>query len=61
MRWNLEEDRADWELEQRRLDREWYNMDEGYNEETNPFANVSEEYAQKKVRRDKSVISTSKP
>lgn len=28
-----------WEEEQKRLDREWYNIDEGYDEETNPFGN----------------------
>ena len=43
-----EQDRQDWEHEQRRLDREWYNMDEGYDDEHNPFSNASKEYTQKK-------------
>lgn len=43
-------DVADWEDDQRRLDREWYGMDEGYDETHNPFASVSQEYAQRKER-----------
>ncbi|XP_015519116.1 pre-mRNA-splicing factor ATP-dependent RNA helicase PRP16 isoform X1 [Neodiprion pinetum] len=39
------EEREMWEEEQRRLDREWYALDDG---ENRPFADVSEEYAQKK-------------
>lgn len=39
-----EEDRDLWEEEQRRLDREWYNMDEGYDDENNPFSGESAEY-----------------
>lgn len=35
--WSTEEERDMWEEEQRRLDREWYNIDEGYDEESNPF------------------------
>ena len=31
-------DRAEWEEEQKRLDREWYSLDEGYDETHNPFA-----------------------
>lgn len=39
-----DEERDIWEEEQRRLDREWYNMDEGYDEDSNPFANQNSEY-----------------
>ena len=31
-----------------RLDRAWYDMDSGYDETKNPFANVSEEYTKTK-------------
>ncbi len=41
-------DRDAWEDEQKRLDREWYGLDEGYDESNNPFANVSQEYTRKK-------------
>ena len=41
-------DRTAWENEQRDIDRAWYDMDAGYDGNTNPFANVSEEYAKKK-------------
>ena len=41
-------DRDEWEDEQKRLDREWYSMDEGYDEVHNPFAGVSEDYTKKK-------------
>lgn len=41
-------DRENWEEEQQRLDREWYNMDEGYDEENNPFNSGSAEYLKKK-------------
>lgn len=34
-------DREEWEDEQKRLDREWYGMDEGYDESNNPFAGQS--------------------
>ncbi|KAI8034078.1 pre-mRNA-splicing factor ATP-dependent RNA helicase PRP16 [Drosophila gunungcola] len=37
-----------WEEEQRRLDREWYNIDEGYDDENNPFAGASSEYFRKR-------------
>ncbi|KAK6631011.1 Pre-mRNA-splicing factor ATP-dependent RNA helicase PRP16 [Polyplax serrata] len=43
-----QEDIEEWEEEQRRLDREWYGMDEGYSEENNPFSNVSQDYTEKK-------------
>ncbi|CAG0902968.1 unnamed protein product, partial [Darwinula stevensoni] len=39
-----------WEDEQRRLDREWYNLDEGYDETHNPFDDVSQEYVEKKEK-----------
>ncbi|VDN42317.1 unnamed protein product [Gongylonema pulchrum] len=34
-------ERAEWEREQQKLDREWYDNDQGYDEENNPFAQVS--------------------
>lgn len=38
-----------WEEEQKRLDREWYNIDEGYDEESNPFGNgENSEYYRKR-------------
>ncbi|CAG5128460.1 unnamed protein product [Candidula unifasciata] len=43
-----EEDRLEWENEQKRLDREWYNLDEGYDDEHNPFSGTSKEYTKKK-------------
>ncbi|CAG9863000.1 unnamed protein product [Phyllotreta striolata] len=48
VKWDNTVDRENWEEEQKRLDREWYNMDEGYDDENNPFASVSEEYTKKK-------------
>ena len=39
---------AEWEAEQKRLDREWYGMDEGYDDDHNPFSGMSEEYKKKK-------------
>lgn len=44
----LKVDRDEWEDEQKRLDREWYSIDEGYDEVHNPFAGISEEYTKKK-------------
>ncbi|XP_031561491.1 pre-mRNA-splicing factor ATP-dependent RNA helicase PRP16-like [Actinia tenebrosa] len=41
-------DQEEWEEEQKRLDRAWYDMDNGYDESHNPFADVSEEYTKKK-------------
>ncbi|XP_064538400.1 pre-mRNA-splicing factor ATP-dependent RNA helicase PRP16 [Drosophila montana] len=38
------ESRDLWEEEQRRLDREWYNIDEGYDDENNPFGGTNAEY-----------------
>ncbi|XP_048748658.2 pre-mRNA-splicing factor ATP-dependent RNA helicase PRP16-like isoform X1 [Ostrea edulis] len=43
-----EEQREDWETEQKRLDREWYGMDEGYDDEHNPFSGMSSEYTKRK-------------
>ena len=43
-----EEDFEAWEEEQKKLDREWYGMDEGYDETSNPFSAVSAEYTKKK-------------
>jgi hypothetical protein len=48
VQWTSKEDRELWEEEQRRLDREWYAMDEGYDDDNNPFANLSEDYTRKK-------------
>ncbi|CAL8086623.1 unnamed protein product [Calicophoron daubneyi] len=36
--------------ENEKLDRNWYQMDDGYDEENNPFADIPEEYAAKKER-----------
>jgi len=38
----------EWEEEQKRLDRQWYSMDEGYDESHNPFSGLSEEYTKRK-------------
>ncbi|XP_069688143.1 pre-mRNA-splicing factor ATP-dependent RNA helicase PRP16 [Periplaneta americana] len=46
--WASNEDRELWEEEQKRLDREWYAIDEGYDDDNNPFANLSEDYTKKK-------------
>lgn len=48
LEFDTEEDRREWENEQKRLDREWYNMDEGYDDESNPFSGTSKEYTKKK-------------
>ena len=37
-----------WIFNLQRLDRAWYDMDAGYDETQNPFADVSEEYTKKK-------------
>ena len=42
------ETKEDYEAEEKRLDREWYGLDEGYDESNNPFSGVSEEYTKKK-------------
>lgn len=46
--WDNETDRDEWEEAQNRLDRQWYNLDEGVDETNNPFSDVSESYAKKK-------------
>ena len=38
----------EWEEEQKRLDREWYSIDEGYDESHNPFSGLSDEYTKRK-------------
>lgn len=43
-----EEERRAWENEQRQLDRDWYDMEEGYDNEHGVFAHVSEEYTKKR-------------
>ncbi|KAH7948002.1 hypothetical protein HPB52_017605 [Rhipicephalus sanguineus] len=42
------EQKVEWEVEQQRLDREWYSLDEGYDEIHNPFASIPQEYTKKK-------------
>ncbi|XP_052231826.1 pre-mRNA-splicing factor ATP-dependent RNA helicase PRP16-like isoform X2 [Dreissena polymorpha] len=48
MEFRDEEERVIWEEEQKRLDREWYGLDEGYDQENNPFSGMSETYKKKK-------------
>ncbi len=43
-----EDDKAEWEEEQKRLDRAWYDYDGGHDDTNNPFANLPEEYTKKK-------------
>lgn len=43
-----DEERELWEEDQRRLDREWYGMDEGYDDEHNPFSGTSSDYARRR-------------
>ncbi|CAF4372713.1 unnamed protein product [Rotaria socialis] len=43
-----EDDRRNWEEEQKRIDREWYNNEDVIDDELNPLTNVSEEYTKKK-------------
>ena len=43
-------DEVNYKDEQKRLDRAWYGMDEGYDNDKNPFADVSEEYERKKTQ-----------
>ena len=40
----------DWEEEQKRLDRQWYSIDEGFDESQNPFSGMSEDYTQRKEK-----------
>lgn len=49
-RFASESDRQDWEDEQKRIDRQWYGSDEGYDEMNNPFSAIPEEYTQKKEK-----------
>lgn len=44
------DDSKHYEEEQKRLDRAWYGMDDGYDDNLNPFAGVSEEYEKKKTQ-----------
>ena len=48
MQWAKDEDRQLWEEEQKRLDREWYGLDDGFDDNQNAFSNLSEEYTKKK-------------
>ncbi|XP_071092501.1 pre-mRNA-splicing factor ATP-dependent RNA helicase PRP16-like [Haliotis cracherodii] len=48
MEFGDEQSQEEWEEEQRRLDREWYGMDEGYDDDHNPFSGTSAEYTKKK-------------
>ncbi|XP_043937837.1 pre-mRNA-splicing factor ATP-dependent RNA helicase PRP16 [Protopterus annectens] len=43
-----EEEREQWEEDQRQADRDWYMMDEGYDEFHNPLSHTSEEYVKKR-------------
>ncbi|KAG1677117.1 Pre-mRNA-splicing factor ATP-dependent RNA helicase PRP16 [Nymphon striatum] len=43
-----DKDYADWKEEQKRLDRDWYAMGEGYDENNNPFSNMTAEYTKRK-------------
>ncbi|CAF3506730.1 unnamed protein product [Adineta steineri] len=45
---NADDDQHNWEEEQKRIDREWYNNEDVVDDELNPFSNVSEEYTKKK-------------
>lgn len=40
----------EWEEEQKRLDRQWYSIDEGFDDSQNPFATMSDEYTQRKEK-----------
>lgn len=52
-------ERAQWEAEQKIIDREWYDNDGAYDEEYNPFTKVSEEFVEK--REKQWVEKTSRP
>ncbi|KAL3094888.1 hypothetical protein niasHT_021463 [Heterodera trifolii] len=50
-KFNDDWERKQWENEQYMLDREWYENDQGcYNDEFNPFANVSQNYVEKREK-----------
>ena len=45
----MELDPEEWEAEQKRLEKEWCGLDDGYDADASqPFGDVSEEYAQRK-------------
>ena len=46
-----EQQKEEWEEEDKRLDRQWYDMDQGYDDTNNPFSDVSQEYEQKKTEK----------
>ncbi|CAH8544053.1 unnamed protein product [Schistosoma mattheei] len=46
----IEEDGDDIKAENERLDRNWYQMDDGYDNDNHPFSDIPEEYAAKKER-----------
>lgn len=46
--WGSDDDHTEWEEEQKRLDREWYSMDEGYDDTHNPFSGLSADYTKRK-------------
>uniref|UniRef100_A0A665WCB2 RNA helicase n=1 Tax=Echeneis naucrates TaxID=173247 RepID=A0A665WCB2_ECHNA len=43
-----EEEKEQWEEDQKQADRDWYMMDEGYDEFHNPFTSTSDEYVKKR-------------
>ena len=45
-----EEERERWEEEQKKLDRAWYSIDDGYENQHNPFGQMSDEYMAKKEK-----------
>lgn len=52
-----EDEKLEWEEEQKRLDRAWYDFDGGYDDTNNPFANIPEEYTKKKEEKlNKTVV-----
>lgn len=44
----IEEEREDWEMEQKRFDREWYGFDEGYDDDYNSFFGMFIDYIKRK-------------
>ena len=45
-----DEERERWEEEQKRLDRAWYSIDDGQENQQNPFGDMTEEYMKKKEK-----------
>nr|CAB3237896.1 pre-mRNA-splicing factor ATP-dependent RNA helicase PRP16 [Phallusia mammillata] len=43
-----DQDRSKWEEEQLKADRDWYMLDEGYDESHNPFSSTSDDYVEKR-------------